>query len=258
MKLGRFLFLLAIIFLAAFWWAGGNTTFKQNLPPLPDPGAALRSDDSGVAGKVYRIIFLKSAVAAKVDTTKFTKLQTIPVPMQQAIIAMEDNRFYNHFGIDLEGIVRAALVNMQNGSIIEGGSTITQQLAKNLFLSREQTVNRKLEEAILSLDMEMQFSKEEILEMYLNTIYFGAGAYGIQEAAQIYFGKKPAELNLAESALLAGLPNGPSIYSPYTDVNAARQRQALVLNAMVRHGYIGPGLAQEAKTTPLILKKNIK
>lgn len=175
--------------------------------------------------------------------------------MQQAIIAVEDSRFYQHSGFDVEGILRATLVNVQTGSFAEGGSTISQQLIKNLFLSQERTLGRKAEEFILAIDIEMNYSKEEILEMYLNTIYFGSGAYGIGEASNIYFGKPPFHLNLAECAMLAGLPNAPSLTSPYVSFEAAKQRQAVVLAAMTRNGYIGPAQAQDAKLTPILLAK---
>jgi len=255
MRLGRFIFFLALIFFAAYWWAGGSALVKQSLPSLPQTNSPLFADGSNLAGKTYRLIFLKSAVEAKTSTQKQVPLQQVPIALQQAVISVEDSRFYSHIGIDIEGILRASLVNIQKGSIVEGGSTITQQLVKNLFLSQEQTVTRKLEEAFLSLDMELQYSKEEILEMYLNTIFFGSGSYGIQDAARNYFAKAPSELTLSESALLAGLPNAPSLYSPYVNMTAAKQRQALVLNAMVRNGYIGPMQAQEAKSAPLKLAR---
>ena len=255
MRLRRFIFFLALIFFAAFWWAGGNVLVKQTLPTLPQVNSALFDDGSNLAGKTYRLLFLKSAVEAKISKKRPVPLQQVPIILQQAVISIEDNRFYSHIGIDIEGILRATLVNIQKGSIVEGGSTITQQLVKNLFLSQEQTVTRKFEEALLSIDMELRYSKEEILEMYLNTIFFGSGSYGIQDAARNYFAKPPAELTLAESALLAGLPNAPSLYSPHVNMAAAKQRQALVLNAMVRNGYIGPVQAQEAKSALLRLAK---
>jgi len=255
MRLGRFIFFLALIFFAAYWWAGGSAVVKQMVPSLPQTNSPLFTDGSNLAGKTYRLLFLKSAVEAKTGNQKRLPLQQVPIALQQAVISIEDNRFYSHIGIDIEGILRASLVNIQKGSIVEGGSTITQQLVKNLFLSQEQTVTRKLEEALLSIDMELQYTKEEILEMYLNTIFFGSGSYGIQDATRNYFAKAPAELTLAESALLAGLPNAPSLYSPYVNMTAAKQRQALVLNAMVRNGYIGPMQAQEAKSAPLKFAK---
>ncbi len=222
---------------------------------IPAGTADTIANVSSAWGRVQRVIFLKSAVDAKLDKKSYIRLSDIPLPMQQAIIAVEDSRFYHHMGFDIEGILRAALVNVQTGSFAEGGSTITQQLIKNLFLSQERTMGRKIEEVILAIDIEMRYSKEEILEMYLNTIYFGSGAYGIGEASAIYFGKPPFHLNLAECAMLAGLPNAPSLTSPYVNFAAAKERQAVVLAAMSRNSYIGPAQAQEAKLTPILLAK---
>ncbi len=251
---GKFLLVLILLFAAAFVWAGGG-----NLPSpshlLPKPAPAKAGEDSAWT-RIYRIVALKSAVQAATDRKNYyTPLKDIPLTVQQAVIAVEDHRFYRHIGVDIEGILRATLVNLQKGGIEEGASTITQQLVKNLFLTNEQTWGRKFEEIVLALDMEMRYSKEEILELYLNTIYFGSGAKGIGQASRVYFAKKPAELTLAEAALLAGLPNAPSLFSPYVDLAAAKQRQAVVLNAMSRFGYIGPSTAQEAKQAPLKFAK---
>lgn len=173
--------------------------------------------------------------------------------VQQAIIANEDTRFYNHFGIDPLGILRALVVNIRTGSLVEGGSTITQQLAKNMFLTQERTILRKVKEALLALIIENKFSKQEIMQAYLNQIYFGEGAYGIEAAAQMYFGKHAKELTLSESAMLAGLPRGPNIYSPYIDMKAAIDRRAVVLAGMVKEGYITEREAQQAKAEPITL-----
>jgi len=173
--------------------------------------------------------------------------------MQQAIIAVEDNRFYEHPGFDLQGILRATLVNLQYGQIEEGASTITQQLVKNLFLGSEQTFGRKAEELLLALDMEVNYSKEEILELYLNTIYYGSNYYGIGAASEGYFGKKPRELQLPECAMLAGVPNAPSLYSPYADFLLAKKRQIIVLDAMVRADVLDKRMAEDAKIVPLHL-----
>jgi membrane peptidoglycan carboxypeptidase len=243
----KFWLCLVVLFVAAFWWAGGGNIVPQMLPKA----AATGLDTAGSWERIYRIFALKSSVAAKVDKQNYTRLQDIPLTMQQAIIAVEDNRFYNHSGFDVEGILRAILVNIQTGQLQEGASTITQQLVKNLFLTHDRTWGRKVEEVVLAIDMEQRYSKEEILELYLNTIYFGSGAKGISSASKIYFGKAPANLTLAESAMLAGLPNAPSALSPYVDFAAAKQRQAVVLAAMVRYGYIGPGLSREARKTTL-------
>lgn len=166
--------------------------------------------------------------------------------VQQAILANEDTRFYKHFGIDPIGIVRAIVVNIRHGGLVEGGSTITQQLAKNMFLTQERTFIRKIKEAILALLIDYKFSKQEILQAYLNQVYFGEGAYGVESAAQMYFGKGAKELTLAESAMLAGLPRGPNIYSPYVDIEAARERRTIVLKNMVKEGYITQDAASRA------------
>jgi membrane peptidoglycan carboxypeptidase len=255
-----FWLILVIVFLAAFWWAGGGSVLPQLTPKPAAPQAAPQAADKAPGDdsawtRVYRVVALKSAVDARIDKKDYVRLADIPLTLQQAIIAVEDHRFYNHVGVDIEGILRASLVNLQTGSLQEGASTITQQLVKNLFLTPEKTWVRKTEEVVLAFDLEARYSKEEILEIYLNTIYFGSGAKGIGQAARIYFGKKPAELTLAESAMLAGLPNAPSVYSPYVDFNAAKQRQAVVLTAMARYGFIGPTTAQNAREAPLKLAK---
>ncbi|HWR38148.1 MAG TPA: transglycosylase domain-containing protein [Patescibacteria group bacterium] len=222
---------------------------------LPSSLASAVGDAATAWERVYRLVNLKQAVNAKLDKKNYTPIREIPLQLQQAIIAVEDSRFYTHNGFDVEGILRAMLVNMQSGSVVEGASTISQQLIKNLFLSQDRTYLRKAEELALSVVLETNYSKEEILEMYLNTIYFGSGAYGISNAASIYFDRAPANLNVAESSLLAGLPNAPSLYSPYVNLTAAKQRQAVVLAAMVRQGYIGPALAEEIRNTPLKFAK---
>lgn len=252
MRKGQFLLFLVILFFACFIWAGGSKIINSYLPASTTVKTQeITNSISSLWEKTYRIIALKRAVQTKLPQKNYVKIQDIPLITQQAIIAVEDNRFYNHPGFDVEGILRATLVNIQTGQIQEGGSTITQQLVKNLFLSQDRSLSRKLEEFVLSVDMELRYSKEEILEMYLNTIYFGSGMYGLGNAAEGYFDKPPSKLSLPESAMLAGLPNAPSLYSPYVDFVAAKQRQAVVLNAMVRGGYIGPGMAEEAKTSPL-------
>ena len=204
--------------------------------------------------RVYQIFAIKKAVAAKLNKKNYVKSADISPELKNAVVAMEDNRFYTHYGFDPVGIIRAALVNLQKGSFVEGGSTITQQLAKNLFLSREKSYFRKAEELILAIDLEQNFSKDEILEIYLNTIYFGAGAYGVAEASSLYFAKLPVALSLAESALLAGVVNAPSVNSPLVNLPAAKERQRLVLEAMVKHGYISLADAKEARDAPVKLR----
>ncbi len=178
-------------------------------------------------------------------------INKIPKNLQNAFIAAEDVRFYQHSGIDPRGILRAIWSNMTDRGISEGGSTITQQLARNALLSQDQTIKRKIQEAFLSLQIERQYSKNEILEMYMNQIYFGQGAYGVQTAAQVYFGKNVEDLNLAECAIIAGIPKSPNYYSPSSNLKAAKERQAVVLDQMVKYGYIDAASAAKAKNTEI-------
>ncbi|MBP2002759.1 1A family penicillin-binding protein [Paenibacillus shirakamiensis] len=161
------------------------------------------------------------------------KLEQISPYLIQATLAVEDRNFYHHIGFDLRGMARAALVNVERLDKAQGASTLTQQLARNLYLNHERTWTRKLKEAMYSAQLEMKYSKNEILQMYLNEIYYGHGAYGIEAAAQMYFGKSAKSLTLGESALLAGVPKGPTYYSPYNSMKNAKDRQKTVLGTMV-------------------------
>ena len=183
----------------------------------------------------------------------YVTVDKIPYHMRQAIVSVEDTRFYKHKGYDLIGIARAVLVNVEAGEIQEGGSTITQQTIKNLFLTSDRTFTRKLEELLLSRSMEKNFDKEKILEIYLNSIYFGSNFYGIYDAAQGYFGKEPSELSIAECAMLAGLPNAPSLYSPYVNFHRAKKRQLAVIDAMEKQGIISNREAESARIEEIIL-----
>lgn len=173
-------------------------------------------------------------------------LDNVSVYMQQAIVAVEDARFYQHHGIDPVGLARALWRNIRARDIVEGGSTISQQLVKNLYLSPERTVVRKLEESYLTLQLERKYTKKEILEMYLNQIYFGQGAYGVEAAARTYFNKPAKDLGLAESAMLAGVVRAPSIYALSQNFEGAKARQATVLERMVELGMVSPEQAQSA------------
>src|SRR3989449_4236875 len=150
-----------------------------------------------------------------VERRIFVPLAHIPQSLRDAVIATEDRRFYHHWGIDPIGIARAIYQNYRRGRIVEGGSTITQQLTKVLFLTPDKSLDRKLKEAFLALQLERRYSKDRILEMYLNQVYFGHGAYGVEAAARTYFGKSVSELNVREAALLAGLPRAPTTHSPF-------------------------------------------
>lgn len=183
------------------------------------------------------------------------KLSQVPKDLQNAFIATEDNRFYSHHGVDPIGIMRAIWVNIAHDGVAEGGSTITQQLARNAFLTQDRTLKRKIMEAMLAIRIEQYYTKQEILEMYLNQIYFGQGAYGVQAAAHVYFSKNVQDLDLAQSAMLAGLPQSPNYYSPLTNYKAGKARQAVVLGQMVKYDYIDQATADKAKDEDLGLRE---
>jgi penicillin-binding protein 1A len=181
-------------------------------------------------------------------------LDQIPQRLRQAFVAAEDSRFYQHRGIDLVGIARAFFKNLEAGTIVQGGSTITQQVTKSFLLTPERSYSRKIKEAILAYRIDRVFSKDEILYLYLNQIYLGHGAYGVAAAAENYFDKPVADLSLAECAMLAGLPQAPSRYSPFSHPERARQRQRYVLNRMVEEGMVSPAEARVAAETELEIK----
>nr|PZN38134.1 MAG: hypothetical protein DIU59_15450 [Pseudomonadota bacterium] len=178
------------------------------------------------------------------------KLSELPPYLPKAFIAIEDRRFYDHFGIDPLGITRAVVRNMTSGGVAQGGSTLTQQLAKNLFLTQERTISRKIQEAILALWLEQKFTKNEILELYLNRVYFGAGSYGVEAAALRYFGKSAREVSLSEAAMLAGLVQAPSRLAPNRNPDGAEKRAQLVLSAMASEGFITEAAAKSALMEP--------
>lgn len=181
------------------------------------------------------------------------RLAACPTALKQAIIAIEDQNFYSHIGIDFQGIARAIYEDLRAGEFAQGGSTITQQLARGLFLSADKTIQRKLKEALLALQIERRYTKEEILERYLNQIYLGSGAYGVEAAAQTYFGKHVGELTLSEAALIAGLPRYPSICSPLVNPGKAMARRRVVLQRMYERGYLNAKQMQQADAEPLRL-----
>lgn len=182
---------------------------------------------------------------------KWASLSKIPKTLQWATIVAEDRRFYTHPGIDLKGIIRAIWECIKARSYVQGGSTITMQLARNLYLSSEKTIRRKLKELLLAVRLERKFSKEELLELYLNTVCYGHGAYGVQAAAELYFGKDVSELNLPQAALLAALPKRPSDLSPFVNPQAAKRRRDYILDAMAEEGYITRSEAEAAKRVPI-------
>ncbi len=212
-----------------------DTLFKI---PQREPGMVLLSDDGQVLAQ--RGSFLG-------DDIRFDEL---PDYVPQAVMAIEDRRFFSHFGIDPLGLIRAVATNFKAGGVVQGGSTITQQLAKNLFLQPDRTMQRKIQEAILALWLEHKFTKEEIFQLYLNRVYFGGGAYGVEAAAQHYFGKSIREVSLAEAAILAGLLKAPANYNPINKPKAAEERAYTVLNSMVEEKYISAEEGQKAINSP--------
>ncbi len=180
-------------------------------------------------------------------------LNQISPNLKRAVLAIEDSYFFSHHGINPSGIARATLANMAEGQTVEGGSTITMQLVKNLFLTPERSMSRKVAEAVLSLRLEQVFTKDQIMEMYLNQVYWGHNTYGVQTAAKSYFNKPASELNLAESAMMAGLIQAPEVFSPFVNYQTAKQRQLLVLDRMKKIGWITAAEAEQAKATPLQL-----
>ena len=183
------------------------------------------------------------------------KIDKIPTNLKNAFLAVEDVRFYQHIGIDFRGVMRALWENIRHRSVTEGGSTITQQLARNAYLSQEQSYQRKIQEMFLALKIEHRHTKDEILELYLNQIYFGQGAYGVQAAAKTYFGKNVEDLDLNECAMLAGIPKSPNYYSPLNNLKAAQARKSTVLKQMVKYGYISASTADATAKEELHLAK---
>lgn len=202
------------------------------------------------------ILAADGQVVQKLGPVSREKLSSgaIPPLVERAFLAAEDRRFYSHDGVDVQGISRAMLRNLSRGSVEEGASTITQQLARTVFLSQDRTLIRKIKEAALAGKLERQLSKRQILTEYLNLVYLGSSAYGVSDAAWIYFSKTPEQLNLAEAALIAGLPPAPSVYSPLVNPDLALQRRAIVLRRMREQGFITLAQEQEAATSALALK----
>jgi len=219
---------------------------------LPDPLLAGLKN----RGQAIRVLANDGSLIAERGLAKnYVRLSKLPNVVGQGIIAIEDRRFYSHFGFDPFGFVRAMVVNARAGRLLQGGSTITQQLAKNLFLSSERTFSRKLQEMGLALWLETKFSKDEILELYLNRVYFGHQAYGIDQAARTYFGKQAKDLGLAEAAMLAGLLKAPSKLNPKRNYKLAKIRADLVLGAMREEGFITSLSAKTASVMPAKLRQ---
>lgn len=255
----RKLFLLIIIIAAGWWWfSNPNQNAHERLQELAQQShstyTAIEAQDW--PARFSRLWHIHQAVESTIDRKHFVPLDEMPLLLRQAIIATEDKRFYDHGPIDFIGISRAIFVNYQAGKTVEGGSTITQQLVKNLFLTNDRSWLRKGEELLLASQLERVYSKDKILEIYLNTIYYGAGAYGIQEAAQTYFGCDVRDLTLAQCAMLAGLPKSPSALNPLAHYEDAKARQQVVLALMTEQGMISPKMAKAAYEENLHFQKD--
>jgi len=217
---------------------------------LPDPDMLAHEREGSVT-----VLAADGAVLATYGELHGAVLhyEDLPPALIQAVLATEDRRFFDHFGVDLRGIARAAWANLRAGGVVEGGSTITQQLAKNLFLTPERSFKRKIQEALLALWLERRFTKQELLAIYFNRVYLGAGTYGADAAARRYFGKPVGELSLAECAMIAGLLKAPSRFNPAADPAAARARASEVIDNMVEAGFIDAAAAEGSKLAPLDL-----
>ena len=245
--IGRALYWGTVLGLWGFIAFCGLIAFHASkLPPIDQLAVPKRPPNIAILGSDGTLLANRGETGGREVV-----LNELPKYLPQAFIAIEDHRFYSHWGIDPIGIARAVVKNIiRIGGGIQGGSTLTQQLAKNLFLTQERTASRKIQEAILALWLEQKFSKDQILELYLNRVYFGAGAYGVEGAAQKYFGKSARNVTIAEAAILGGLVQSPSRLAPNRNPDAAHARAALVLAAMQREGFITEPQMKEALAHP--------
>jgi len=225
------------------------------LSGLPDVGNLMisgPSQDITILDVHHRLIARRGLTQGRI-----VRVEDLPDYVPNAFIAIEDRRFRSHWGVDPIGLMRAAFQNMKSGHVVQGGSTLTQQLAKNFFLSPSRTFDRKMQEAMLALEMERQYSKNQILTLYLNRVYFGAGVYGIEAAAEKFFGKHANELSLPEAAIIAGSVKAPARYNPLSDADAGQARAQLVLKAMQDTGFIDAKTRAMAEATrPRTIRAN--
>ncbi|NIN64926.1 MAG: PBP1A family penicillin-binding protein [Anaerolineae bacterium] len=236
---GCYTFILVILLLFSIAVAGGATVYAYyalTLPPAEELGARRLFMSTKIYDRHGRLLY--EVFDPNAGRRTVVPIADMPQHLKDATIATEDKTFYKNPGFDPLAILRAARLNLTEGEIVSGASTITQQLVKNVFLSPEKTFTRKIQEAVLAQEITRRYSKDEILQLYLNEVYYGNMAYGIETAADTYFGKSARELTLAEASFLAGLPQSPSIYDPYTNLEAAKDRQKVVLGLMVKEGYI--------------------
>ena len=246
---GFWRFLFKWTFVAAIWGMAGLgillAVYASDLPDVHQisglkkrPGITILAADGSLLARSGDLYGNTLSVAQ------------LPPDLVHAVVAIEDHRFYHHFGVDPIGLARALFINARTGVTVQGGSTLTQQLAKNMFLTPQRTFKRKLQEALLALQLERYYTKDQILTGYLNRVYLGAGAFGVDAAAQTYFGKSATRLNLQESAIIAGLLKAPTRYSPATDMDAAMERAQLVLRAMHNEDYITDEQLMTALSAP--------
>ena len=242
--IGLFVFLLFFVGLASLF-----LYYAKDLPRPERLGEVALAKPSKIYDRTGEVLLYELYGEEK---REFVPLPGIPRELKLAVLATEDQHFYSHFGLDWRGVGRAILINLKLRAPVQGGSTITQQLVRSTLLSREKTVARKVKELILTLELELRYPKDQILEFYINQIPLGSNIYGVGAASQFYFGKKPNELSLAESGVLAALIKAPSYYSPYgSHKEELMSRKDYVLSRMVRSSYITQDQATEAKAQVL-------
>ena len=253
----RLITLIIIIALISMTGIVGWSWLFKDLPGLDELPRRLQTPSVRIVDREERLLY--EALPGEGGRNTVVALDAIPIYCQQATIATEDRSFYTNPGVDLRGVLRAAWINLRGGETLAGGSTITQQVARNLLLSpaerSERSIKRKLRESLLAWQLTRRLSKDDILALYLNQTYYGGMAYGIESAAQTFFGKPIERLDLAECALLAGLPQAPAFYNPYTDLESALERQHTVLGLMERDGFINTEEARLAQDEHLIFSK---
>ena len=251
LKALKFLFICAICLMimgASVLYGFSSLFAPPNMDETLIPDAASQFYDIN-GNVIYTTLSEERRVPVSIDK--------IPKHVQQAFIAIEDNRFYEHSGIDYRGTARA-LVSTLSGREVQGGSTITQQLAKNAFLTQERSIIRKIKEAFIAKELEHKYTKDEILTMYLNQIYFGQSAYGIESASLYYFGKHVQNLDIAEAATLAAIPKSPNYYNPFENPKESKKRQELVIDQMVKYGFISADSATKAKAKKMVYSTSHK
>src|ERR1700746_3149416 len=244
--LRRLVYWSLVLGLWALIAALGSIAFVvSTLPPIQSLEVPKRPPTVEIVGLDGRPLTMRGEMSG-MDVS----IKELPPYLPRAFVAIEDRRFYSHFGVDPIGLVRAVAANVLHRGVSQGGSTLTQQLAKNLFLTQERTLWRKMQELVLALWLERKFSKTQILELYLNRVYFGSGAYGVEAAAQRYFGKSAREVKVAEAAMLAGLVKSPSRLAPSRNPDGAERRAAQVIPAMAEQGHITEAMAKAALANP--------